>query len=66
WLRLESVPNWSGFATFSLISAIASFVLIVIAGIFAQGQYRGLFERIGVTPYQLYYFVLGVMVFLNN
>jgi len=66
WLRLESVPDWSGFATFSLISAIVSFVLIIIAGIFAQGKYRGLFERIGVTPYQLYYFVLGLMVFPNN
>ena len=66
WVRLESVPEWSAFATFSLFSAIASFVLIVIAGIFATGQYRGLLERIGVTPYQLYYFVLGLMVFFNN
>jgi len=66
WLRLESVPDWSWFSTFSLISAIISFVLIMIAGVFAQGKYRGLFERIGVTPYQLYYFVLGLMVFLNN
>ncbi|MHA2096206.1 MAG: DUF998 domain-containing protein, partial [Candidatus Hodarchaeales archaeon] len=59
WLRLESVAEWSTFATFSLSSAIASFILIVIAGIFATGQYRGLVERLGVTPYQLYYFVLG-------
>ncbi len=66
WLRLESVPNWSGFATFSLIPAIVSFVLIVIAGIFAQWKYRGLFERIGVTPYQIYYLALGLIVFLNN
>jgi hypothetical protein len=66
WLRLESVAEWSTFATFSLSSAIASFILIVIAGIFATGQYRGLVERLGVTPYQLYYFVLGLMVFLNN
>ena len=66
WLRLVSVPHWSLFAVYSLISAIVSFVLIVIAGIFAKGKYRGLFERIGVTPYHLYYFVLGLMVFLNN
>jgi hypothetical protein len=66
WVRLDSVPEWSAFATFSLISAIASFVLIIIAGIFAQGNYRGILERIGVTPYMVYYFVLGYMVFINN
>lgn len=66
WLRLQSVAIWSGFATFSLISAIASAILIIISGIFAQGKYRGILERIGVAPYQLYYFVLGLMVFLVN
>ena len=41
-------------------------IMAVIAGIFAQGKYRGILERIGVTPYQVYYFVLGFMVFINN
>jgi len=66
WFRLQFVANWSAFALFSLISAIVSLILIIISGIFATSKYRGLLERIGVTPYQLYYFVLGLMVFLNN
>ncbi|MFX1533930.1 MAG: DUF998 domain-containing protein [Promethearchaeota archaeon] len=66
WLRLQSIAAWSAFATYSLISAIASFILIIIAGIFVTSNYRGLFERLGVTPYQLYYFVLSLMVFLAN
>jgi len=66
WLRLQLVAFWSAFATFSLISAIASIILIIISGIFATGKYRGILERFGVTPYQLYYFVLGLMVFLVN
>ncbi|MBY9014156.1 MAG: DUF998 domain-containing protein [Candidatus Lokiarchaeota archaeon] len=66
WLRLQLVAVWSGFGTFSLISAIVSAILIIISGIFAQGKYRGILERFGVTPYQLYYFVLGLMVFLVN
>ena len=66
WLRLQLVTAWSAFATFSLISAIVSTILIIISGIFAQGKYRGILERFGVTPYQLYYFVLGLMVYLVN
>ena len=66
WLRLQSVAVWSSFATFSLVSAILSAILIIISGIFATGKYRGILERFGVTPYQLYYFVLGLMVFLVN
>ncbi|MFX1490222.1 MAG: DUF998 domain-containing protein [Promethearchaeota archaeon] len=66
WLRLRFVAEWSAFAIFSLISAILSFVLIIISSIFAQGKYRGILERIGVTPYQIYYFTISLMVFLNN
>ena len=66
WLRLQLVAVWSVFAMFSLVSAIASAVLIIISGIFATGKYRGILERFGVAPYQLYYFVLGLMVFLVN
>ena len=39
---------------------------VIISAIFAKGAYRGLIERIMVTPYQLYYFILGLMVFLYN
>jgi len=66
WIRLQSVTGWSGFAIFSLISAIASLIGVIISGIFAAGKYRGIIERIMVTPYQLYNFVLSLMVFLNN
>jgi len=66
WLRLQFVPMWSSFAIFSLISAILSLVGVIISGIFAAGKYRGIIERIMVTPYQLFYFILALMVFLNN
>jgi drug/metabolite transporter (DMT)-like permease len=66
WLRLQSVAGWTIFATYSLISAIFSLILVIISGIFITSKYRGLLERLGVTPYQLYYFFLGLMVFLNN
>jgi len=66
WIRLQTVPTWSGFAIYSLISAIASLIGVIISGIFAAGKYRGIIERIMVTPYQLFYFVLSLMVFLNN
>ncbi len=66
WIRLQFVSIWSGFATFSLISAIASLIGVIISGIFAAGKDRGIIERIMVTPFQLYYFVLSLMVFLNN
>ena len=66
WFRLQLVGVWRGFATYSLVSAIVSFILVIISGIFIKSKYRGLLERLGVTPYQLYYFVLSLMVFLNN
>jgi len=66
WLRLQVIVGWSAFATFSLISSIVSAILIIISGIFATGKYRGILERFGVAPYQVYYFVLSLMVFLVN
>ena len=66
WFRLSSVSVWSDFAWFSLISSIVSLVLVVFSLVFIKSKCRGLVERIMVTPYQLYYFVLGLMVFLNN
>ena len=66
WIRLLPVPTWSNFAIFSLISAIFSLIGVIISSIFAAGKYRGIIERIMVTPFQLFYFILGLMVFLNN
>ena len=66
WFRLQFVEAWSMFAVYSLISAIVSLILVIVSGIFIQSKYRGLLERLGVTPYQLYYFILSLRVFLNN
>ena len=66
WFRLQFIEAWSLFAVYSLISAIVSLILVIISGIFINSKYRGLLERFGVTPYQLYYFILSLMVFLHN
>jgi hypothetical membrane protein len=66
WFRLNSVPGWSTFAIYSLVSAIVALILLIISGIFIEGNYRGLLERLGVTPFQLFYFILPLMIFLNN
>ncbi len=66
WFRLRLAEGWSAFATYSLVSAVVSLILVMISGIFINSKYRGLLERFGVYPFQLYYFVLSLMVFLNN
>ena len=66
WLRLEAVEGWSTFATYSLVTAVVTLILMVISGVFIKSRFRGLLERFGVTPFQVYYFVLGLMVFLTN
>lgn len=66
WYRLSSVNVWTDFAVFSLISAIVSLILVVISLILIKSKYRGLVERLMVSPYQIYYFVISLMVFLTN
>jgi hypothetical membrane protein len=66
WFRLNQVPGWSNFASYSVVSAIVALILLIISGIFIEGDYRGLLERLGVTPFQLFYFILPLMIFLNN
>ena len=66
WFRLESVVEWSTFATFSLITAIISLIFVVISAFTATKSYFGLIERFMVSTYQIYYFVLALMVFLTN
>jgi hypothetical protein len=66
WLRLNSVPGWNTFAIYSVVSAVVALILLIISGLFIQGNYRGLLERLGVTPFQLFYFILPLMIFLNN
>ncbi|UCF49281.1 MAG: DUF998 domain-containing protein [Thermoplasmatales archaeon] len=66
WFRLKDVSGWNTFAIYSLVSAILALILMIISSIFIKGNYRGLLERIGVTPFQLFYFILPLMIFLNN
>jgi hypothetical protein len=66
WFRLESVFEWSAFATFSLFTAIVSLILVIISSFTATSSYFGLIERLMVSSYQVYYFVLAMMVFLTN
>jgi hypothetical protein len=66
WLRLESVAEWSSFATFSLYTALIALALFIIAAIGVNSNYRGILERFAVSSYQIYYFVIALMVFLMN
>ena len=66
WFRLESVVEWSSFATFSLITAIVSLIFVIISSFTATSSYFGVIERLMVSSYQIYYFVLALMVFLTN
>ena len=66
WLRLVSDLVWGTFATFSLVTAIVSLILVIASAIAASSKYLGLVERFMVSSYQIYYFVLALMVFLTN
>ncbi len=66
WFRLSIIPKWNIFASYSLFSALIAMILLFISGLFIKGRYRGLLERLGVTPFQLYYFILPLMIFFNN
>lgn len=50
WFRLEFVEGWSLFANYLLISAIVSFVLIIISGIFIKSQIQGLARKMRSYP----------------
>ena len=66
WFRLELVEGWSTFASYSLISAIVSFILIIVSAFFIKSRFRGLLERVGVSPFHIYYFIISLMVFITN
>ena len=66
WFRLELIEAWSLFANYTLISAIIALVLMVVSGIFIKTRFRGLLERFGVTPFEVFYFILALMVFITN
>jgi hypothetical protein len=66
WLQLAADVVWSTFATFSLATAIVSLILVVATSAATASNYLGLVERLMVSSYQIYYFVLALMVFLTN
>jgi hypothetical protein len=66
YFRLAGVVGWSTFAVYSIVSAIVSIILVFISLALVKSNYRGLIERIMVSNYMVYYFVLALMVFLTN
>lgn len=66
WLELSLDMAWSLFATFSLVTAILSLILVIASGVSTKTNYLGLVERVMVSTYQIYYFVIALMVFLTN
>ncbi len=66
WLRTKALAGWIGFAWFSLVSVPVMLILMVLSGIFGGGPYMGLVERFMVSYFQVYYFIIALMLFLNN
>ena len=66
WFDLITDLVWSTFATFSMTVAIVSLVLVIATSLATGTNYLGLVERFMVSTYQIYYFVLALMVFLTN
>jgi hypothetical protein len=66
WVDLVADLVWSTFAIFSLITAFVSLIFVVASAMAAGSNYLGLVERFMVSTYQIYYFILALMVFLTN
>jgi len=66
WFDLASDVIWSTFATFSIVTAIVSLIFVIASGVATNSNYLGLVERFMVSTYQIYYFVIALMVFLTN
>ena len=66
WLRTKSLEGWKFFSWFSIISVPITVITLVLSIVFAGGPYMGLVERFMVTVYEIYYFVISLMVFLKN
>ena len=65
-LDLAADLVWGSFAFFSIITALVSLILVVATTRSMGTNYLGLVERFMVSTYQVYYFVLALMVFLTN
>jgi hypothetical protein len=66
WFQLAADTVWNTFATFSMITGILSLILVMATSFATKSNYLGLVERLMVSSYQIYYFVLALMVFLSN
>jgi len=66
WFDLAADVVWGTFASFSLIMAILSLIFVVATPVSMKSSYMGLVERFMVSTYQIYYFVIALMVFLTN
>ena len=66
WFDLAADVVWGTFATFSLATAVLSLILVFATTASMKSNYLGLVERFMVSTYQIYYFVLALMVFLTN
>ncbi|MHA2309057.1 MAG: DUF998 domain-containing protein [Candidatus Heimdallarchaeaceae archaeon] len=66
WLRMRTIYGWIGFAWFSLVSVPVVLILMAISGIFGGGSYMGLVERFMVSYFQIYYFVISLMIYTRN
>ena len=66
WLRTRKLEGWKFFSLFSIISVPLTLITMALSIAFAGGPYMGLVERFMVTVYEIYYFVISLMVFLRN
>ena len=66
WLRMKIIDGWIGFAWFSIVSLPIIFILMILSGVFGGGPYMGLVERFMVSYFQIYYFMISLMIFLRN
>ena len=66
WFDLLADLVWGSFAIFSFVTAVVSLFLVVATSMATKSNYLGLVERFMVSTYQIYYFILALMVFLTN
>ena len=66
FFRLRLTDGWKGFAIYSLVSAPVTLILVIMMAYFTGSEYMGLVERFMVSPYQIFYFVFGLMFFITN
>jgi hypothetical protein len=66
WLRTKKLEDWKFFSWFSIIIVPITIITLVLSIVFAGGPYMGLVERFMVTAYEIYYFVISLMIFIKN